>query len=81
MKVVGGIYMGKLKEDIAEDLARTIHKMSSAEQENLLKLLEQLERQMNEEKTRHRAHHALDRAIRAFGDRAVDSNTGALRGE
>jgi hypothetical protein len=43
MKVGGGIYMGKLKEDIAEDLARTIHKMSSAEQENLLKLLEQLE--------------------------------------
>lgn len=73
--------MGKLKEDIAEDLARTIHKMSEAEKENLLWLLDQLEKQMNEEKTRHRAHHALNRAIRAFGDRAVDTNTGALRGE
>ena len=70
-----------VKDCNAEDLARTIQNMSAAERENLLYLLDQLEKQMNEEKTRHRAHHALDRAIRTFGDRAVDSNTGALRGE
>jgi hypothetical protein len=73
--------MSIVKECNAEDLARTIKNMSAAEKENLLYLLDQLEKQMNEEKTRHRAHHALDRAIRTFGDRAVDSNTGALRGE
>jgi hypothetical protein len=49
--------------------------MSAAEQENLLYLLDKLEKQMNEEKTRHRAHHALDRAIRDFGDRAIDSDS------
>jgi hypothetical protein len=67
--------MSILKECNAEDLARTIQKMSAAEKENLLYLLDQLEKQMNEEKTRHRAHHALDRAIRNFGDRAVDSDS------
>jgi hypothetical protein len=67
--------MGKMKENIAEDLAMTIHKMSEAEKENLLSLLDQLEKQMNEEKTRHRAHYALDRAIRNFGDRAIDSDS------
>ena len=64
-----------VKECNAEDLARTIQNMSAAEQENLLYLLDKLEKQMNEEKTRHRAHHALDRAIRDFGDRAIDSDS------
>ena len=64
-----------VKECNAEDLARTIQNMSAAEQENLLYLLDKLEKQMNEEKTRHRAHHALDRAIRDIGDRAVDSDS------
>jgi hypothetical protein len=67
--------MSIVKECNAEDLARTIQNMSAAEQENLLYLLDKLEKQMNEEKTRHRAHHALDRAIRDFGDRAIDSDS------
>lgn len=66
--------MPKLKECNVDELAQTIHKMSSAEKENLLWLLDQLEKQMNEEKTRHRAHHALDRAIRDIGDRAIDTD-------
>lgn len=67
-----------VKECNAEDLARTIHKMSAEEVDGIYKLLEKIE---NETETRHRAHYVVDRAIRDFGDRAVDSNTGALRGE
>lgn len=66
--------MPKIKECNVDDLVATINRMSSAEQENLLKLLDQLEKQMNEKETRHRAHHALDRAIRDFGDRAIDTD-------